>query len=215
MMTTVETQTANATLVARPRSAAWFWLLMAGLLVALILAIVAAVAVGAVAIPFRTVARVILSHLWPGAIALDWTPTEDQIVWVFRLPRVLLAVIVGAGLSVSGTVLQAVARNQLADPYIFRISSGASVAAVAVLTLGSAVVGGLSLAGAAFLGALLAMVAVYLLAQQGGRASSMRLVLAGVAVGYVLSAITSGPAHMTVDFFGKKYFPKRLGCVTL
>ena len=177
--------------LARPRSAARFWLLIISLIVALVVSIVLAVAVGAVPVPFSTVTRVILTHLLPGVLNPDWTPTQDQIVWMFRLPRVLLAVIVGAGLSVSGTVLQAVARNQLADPYIFGVSSGATVAAVAVLTLGSAAVGGLSLAAAAFLGALGSMVVVYLLAQQGGRTSSGRLVLAGVAIGYVLSAVTS------------------------
>jgi iron complex transport system permease protein len=175
----------------QPRATAVFWMLMAGLSVALVVAIVAAVAVGAVALPFERVVRIIAWHLAPNAVTPDWTPTEAQIVWQFRLPRVLLAVIVGAALSVSGAVLQAVARNPLADPYIFGVSSGASVAAVAVLTLGAAVVGGLSLTAAAFVGALVAMALVYLLAQQGGRASSTRLVLAGVALGYVLSAVTS------------------------
>ena len=173
------------------RSRTQLWLLIIGLLVALAAAIVLAVAVGTVPIPFGIVAQVIAAHLLPGSLVPAWTPTQDQIVWVFRLPRVLLAVIVGAGLSVSGTVLQAVARNQLADPYIFGVSSGASVAAVAVLTLGSVAVGGLSLSVAAFLGALGSMVVVYFLAQQGGRTSSGRLILAGVAVGYVLSAVTS------------------------
>jgi iron complex transport system permease protein len=175
----------------RSAAAARFWLLIPILLAALVGSIVAAVAVGAVPLPFEKVVRIIASHLLPGATPLDWTPTEDQIVWQFRLPRVLLAVIVGAALSVSGTALQAMVRNPLADPYIFGVSSGASVAAVAVITLGSAVAGGLSLSFAAFIGALGAMVLVYVLAQQGGRAAPTRLVLAGVAIGYVLSAVTS------------------------
>lgn len=168
-----------------------FWVLLAVLSVGLIAAIVAAVAVGAVPLPFEKVVRIMLHHLIPGTVVIDWTPTEDQIVWQFRLPRVLLAVIVGAALSVSGTALQAMVRNPLADPYIFGVSSGASVAAVAVITLGSAVAGGLSLSLAAFIGALGAMALVYALAQQGGRAAPTRLVLAGVAIGYVLSAVTS------------------------
>ena len=172
-------------------AAARFWLLVPILLAALVMAIVAAVAVGAVPLPFGKVVQIILHHLLPQLTPVVWTPTEDQIVWQFRLPRVLLAMIVGAALSVSGTALQAMVRNPLADPYIFGVSSGASVAAVAVITLGSALVGGLSLSFAAFLGALAAMVLVYVLAQQGGRAAPTRLVLAGVAVGYVLSAVTS------------------------
>jgi iron complex transport system permease protein len=168
-----------------------YWLLFGGLLIALVGAIILAVAVGAVGIPFGTVIGVIAHHLIPGSVPVTWNPTDDQIVWTFRLPRALLAVIVGAALSISGTVLQAMVRNPLADPYIFGVSSGASVGAVAVLTLGAAVVGGISLAAAAFIGALATMALVYLLAQQGGRAAPTRLVLAGVAVGYVLSAVTS------------------------
>jgi iron complex transport system permease protein len=168
-----------------------FWVLLLGLILALVVAIIAAVGIGAVPIPFERVVRIVLWKLVPAAVTPDWNATQEQIVWVFRLPRALLAVIVGAALAVSGTVLQAVARNSLADPYIFGVSSGASVGAVAVLTLGSAVVGGFSLAGAAFAGALLATILVYLLAQQRGRATPTRLVLAGVALGYVLSAVTS------------------------
>lgn len=150
-----------------------------------------AVSVGAVAIPFNQVVQIILLHLLPaGAIAPNWTPTADRIVWMFRLPRVLLAIVVGAALSVSGTTLQAVARNPLADPFLFGVSYGATVGAVLVLTLGAAT-GGFSLSIAAFIGALIAMVLVYRLAQQQGRVTSFRLVLAGVALSYVLSAITS------------------------
>lgn len=175
----------------RSRGTMRFWLLVFGLVFALLVAIVLAVAVGAVAIPFGRVIRIIIWHAVPQIITPDWSPTEDQIVWMFRLPRVLLAVIVGAALAVSGTALQAMVRNPLADPYIFGVSAGASVAAVAVLTLGSAVVGGVSLSLAAFGGALASMVIVYFMAQQDGRAAPARLVLAGVAVGYVLSAVTS------------------------
>lgn len=150
-----------------------------------------AVSVGAVAISFNQVVQIILLHLLPaGAIVPNWTPTADRIVWMFRLPRVLLAIVVGAALSVSGTTLQAVARNPLADPFLFGVSYGATVGAVLVLTLGAAT-GGFSLSIAAFIGALIAMVLVYRLAQQQGRVTSFRLVLAGVALSYVLSAITS------------------------
>lgn len=158
---------------------------------ALILAILFAVGIGAVEIPLSITTQVIGSHLLPGWVTLVADPTQDQIIWVFRLPRVLLAVIVGASLAVSGTALQAMTRNPLSDPYIFGVSSGASVGAVLVITLGSGVMGGVSLSLAAFIGALLAMILVYLLAQQHGRATPIRLILAGVALSYVLSAVTS------------------------
>jgi len=161
------------------------------LFLVLLAAVVGAVAVGAVSIPFERVVRIILGRVLPDLVSVDWTPVEEQIVWVFRLPRALLAILVGSGLAVSGAVLQALARNPLADPYIFGVSSGASFSAVAVMTLGSAALGGISLTSAAFAGALLTTILVYLLAQKGGRLTPMRLVLAGVALGYVLSAATS------------------------
>jgi iron complex transport system permease protein len=154
-----------------------FSALLAGLTGVLVLAILFAVSIGAVAIPLAITAQVIGSHLLPTWVTPVVDPTQDQIIWVFRLPRALLAVIVGAALAVTGTVLQAVARNPLADPYLFGISSGASVGAVAVLTLGRATLGGLSLSGAAFWGA--ERDGAGLSAGSTGRASSMRLVLAG------------------------------------
>lgn len=168
-----------------------FSLLLVSLTIATLGVIVFAVSVGAVAVPFHRVGQIILAHLLPGAIAPTWTPTEDRIVWVFRLPRVLLAVIVGAALSVCGVTLQAVVRNPLADPFIFGVSYGAAVGAVLVLTLGARPFGDLSLTLAAFVGALIAMVLVYLLAQQNGRITPLRLVLAGVALSYMLSAAVS------------------------
>jgi len=175
----------------KSRTTTHFWALQSGLLIILVLAILFAVGIGAVEIPLPITTQVIGSHLLPGWIAPVADPTQDQIIWVFRLPRVLLAVIVGAALAVSGTALQAMTRNPLSDPYIFGVSAGASVGAVLVITLGSTMMGGVSLSLAAFVGALLSMILVYVLAQQQGRAAPMRLVLAGVALSYVLSAVTS------------------------
>jgi len=191
-MTTLSTPTTTENLLpGKVRAATWFWTLQIGLLIALFFAILFAVGIGAVEIPLSITTQVIGSHLLSGWVAPVTDPTQDQIIWTFRLPRVLLAVIVGAALAVSGTALQAVTRNPLADPYIFGVSYGASVGAVLVLTLGAGAVGGLSLSAAAFLGALLAMLLVYALAQQQGHVTPMRLILAGVALSYVLSAVTS------------------------
>ncbi|NEQ97739.1 MAG: iron chelate uptake ABC transporter family permease subunit, partial [Cyanothece sp. SIO2G6] len=98
-----------------------------GLAIALLLSMTIAVSVGSVMVPLDQVWLIIFSHLLPGTITPTWTPAADQIVWVFRLPRVLLAVIVGAALAVSGTTLQAIARNPLADPFVFGVSYGATV----------------------------------------------------------------------------------------
>ncbi len=169
-----------------------FWVLLIGLVIALVVVVLVSVSVGAVSIPLPHVITIFTHHLFLGRSAgLVIDPTEDDIVWSLRLPRVLLAGVVGAALAVSGTILQALIRNPLADPYIFGISSGASVGAVAVLTLGPAIVVAFSFQVAAFAGALITMLLVYLLAQQGGRLVPTRLLLAGVALGYTLQAVTS------------------------
>jgi iron complex transport system permease protein len=119
------------------------------------------------------------------------TPLQDQAVWQFRLPRTLLAGLAGAGLALAGTLMQAAVRNPLAEPYVLGVSAGAGLGAVSVITLGSAAVGGMSLSAAAFLGALAATAAVYLLGRQDGILAPTRMILAGVALGSLLSALTS------------------------
>jgi len=159
------------------------------LVVGVALAVVASVAIGSVAISPVHVVDVIVAHLLPwstGTAGLD-----DQIIWEFRLPRALLGFVVGAALAVAGAVLQAVVRNPLADPFVFGVSSGASFAAVAALTLTSGVLAAVSTPVAAFVGALATTIAVFVLAQRGGRVNPSRLVLAGVAVSYLLSSLTS------------------------
>ena len=116
---------------------------------------------------------------------------QDQIIWAFRLPRVLLGALVGAGLAVVGAVLQAVVRNPLADPYLLGISSGASLGAVLVLVQGSASIGGASVPAAAFTGAVAATALVYVLARRRGRVTPLRLILAGVAIAYLFQAAYS------------------------
>ena len=111
----------------------------------------------------------------------------DGIVWDLRLPRVLTAAAVGAGLAVAGAVMQSLTRNPLADPYLLGLSSGASLGAVAVLVLGVA----LLLPVAAFAGAVLALAAALGLAGSLGTLTPARTVLAGLAVGQLCAAGTS------------------------
>ena len=114
---------------------------------------------------------------------------SDPIVQNLRIPRVLLGCTVGAGLAISGVVLQAVVRNVLADPYIVGVHSGASCGAAAAILFG--VGAGVGLQFMAFLGALAATALVFFLARAGGQLTAVRLLLAGVAIGYALSALTS------------------------
>nr|WP_168516792.1 iron ABC transporter permease [Streptomyces sp. S1D4-11]QIZ01343.1 iron ABC transporter permease [Streptomyces sp. S1D4-11] len=152
---------------------------------------VAAVSIGAVNIPVADVWGVLLRHVTGRAATGD--PALDQIVWTFRAPRVALAALVGAGLAVAGAVLQTLVSNPLADPVVLGFSYGASLGAVLVITLGGVALGGLGglgVSGAAFVGALAAGALVFALGQRQGLAPT-RLVLAGVAVGYVLLSVTS------------------------
>ncbi|MFC7974630.1 FecCD family ABC transporter permease [Streptomyces cinereoruber] len=156
-----------------------------GLLLALAAACLASLALGSVRVPPGQVIDALTGRAGPSPYR--------TIVLDVRLPRLLLGVVVGAGLAVVGTVLQALVRNRLADPFLLGISSGASAGAVLVLVVG---IGGgitttLALPAGAFAGALLSLVLVYGLARRGGTMTGPRLVLAGVAVSYVLSALTT------------------------
>lgn len=165
---------------------------MLGLSALLVVTVIAGVGIGAVTIAPDVVARIIGHHLlgWPQQV--DWSTAQDSIVWQVRLPRVILGVVVGAGLAVSGVALQAMVRNVLADPYLLGVTSGASTGAAAAILFGiGAAFGENALSFSAFIGAALASAAVYLIARAGGRVTSVRLLLAGVAVGYALYATTS------------------------
>ena len=168
-----------------------FSLILVALGASVVLSILLATSVGPVSVPPSQTWRIVLHHVMPGAVAAPADPVFDQIVWQFRLPRALLAVIVGAVLALVGCALQAAARNPLADPYLLGVSSGASLGAVLLLVLGASAVGGLSLSGAAFAGALVAMGLLYVLAQRRGRITPLRFVLAGIALAYLFQALYS------------------------
>ncbi|MBI4566054.1 MAG: iron chelate uptake ABC transporter family permease subunit [Planctomycetes bacterium] len=118
---------------------------------------------------------------------------RKEVLWNLRLPRVLLAALVGAALSTAGAVFQGLFRNPLADPFVIGVSGGAALAAVLSIVLGaSATVLGLApVAAAAFVGGLLAAGVVYRLARVRGRVPLPTLLLAGFAVGALASAFLS------------------------
>ncbi|MDT0495294.1 FecCD family ABC transporter permease [Streptomyces sp. NPDC012600] len=159
------------------------------LFAALLVTVCVAVSVGSVSVRLETVTRVIADHLTGAGTSAS--VMDDQIVWNLRLPRVLLAAVVGAGLALVGVTLQATVRNPLADPYVLGVSAGAGLMASIVITLGSVAVAGLSTSAAAFVGALMAMVAVLGLSRRAGRVVPGRLILAGVTLSYLFSGATS------------------------
>ncbi len=155
-------------------------------LIALLAAsVVLAVTIGPAGLAPGDVLASIAAHLGLGEPTLS--PLRDAIVWELRMPRVLTAAAVGAGLAICGVVMQALTRNPLADPYLLGLSSGASVGAVIVLVLGVAV----ALPVAAFAGALAALAATLGLARAAGGLSPTTTVLAGLAVSAVFGAVTS------------------------
>jgi iron complex transport system permease protein len=161
---------------------------------ALLLALgVAAACIGVAGVAPADALAAIAARLGVGASPLG--AVGDAIVVDLRLPRILAAAAVGAGLAIVGAVMQALVRNPLADPYLLGVSSGASVGAVLVLVTGLGAglgaLGGAALPAAAFAGALLALVATLGLAGAAGGATPTRTVLAGVVVASAASAVVS------------------------
>ena len=123
-----------------------------------------------------------------------------DVVWLIRLPRVLLALAVGMALSVCGVVMQAIVQNPLADPYVLGISSGASLGATLAIMLGiGSFLGGNSVGITAFIGAMITSFAVIAIANMGGKATSAKLILAGMAVSAVCSAFSNFVIYITND----------------
>ncbi len=169
---------------ARPwRAATIGLLLLAG-------SMLVATGLGPVSIAPATVARVLAAHLG-GHAAAGVAPGLDTIVWLIRLPRVLLGALVGAALAMVGVALQAATGNRMVDPHLLGVSSGASLGAVAATVWCGAAFGWLTLSAFAFGGALGATALVIALGARAGRLDSSRLLLSGVAVSFALMALAN------------------------
>ncbi|WP_342623436.1 iron ABC transporter permease [Pseudomonas alkylphenolica] len=167
-------------------------LLLLGLIGLLLVSCVVSLGFGAAPVPVEVVWRVLLFKVFgiaPEAPA--WTTGQEHIVWLIRVPRMLLAALVGGGLAMIGAVLQATTRNPLADPHLLGVTSGATLGAVLVVLHIGEVLGVLTLPLAAFVGALCSMLLVLAIASRHGRLDSDRLLLCGVAVAFVMMAIAN------------------------
>lgn len=150
--------------------------------------IVISTAFGAETIPVADVWHTVIGHLR----GTEVDSAHAVIIWDLRLPRSILAAIVGAGLALAGTVMQALVRNPLAEPYLLGVSAGATVGATAVITVG--VLSGLgiwALSGGALLGALAASITVYSVARAQGGLTALRLILTGVVLSSAFMALSS------------------------
>lgn len=163
------------------------WYLAILLIVVLILLVAVSISLGAV--PLGGAA--IWQALWH-----QGEPTHQVIVWELRLPRALLALLVGAALGMAGALLQGVLGNGLADPYLLGISAGAGLAAVGLLTVGQATQW---VPVAAWLGGMATTAVVYALARSRSGVSVERLILAGVAVSALFGAVSSTLLLMADD----------------
>ncbi|MEO1796973.1 MAG: iron ABC transporter permease [Pseudomonadota bacterium] len=164
------------------------WLFAAGGLALLLASLSLAISVGAVPVPLSTVWGVFLNKISPGLIEATWSQGREAIVWEIRFPRALLAMMVGAGLAMVGASLQAVTRNPLADPHLLGISSGGAFGAILALLHTGLFLGLLTVPLLAFLGALMATGIVLGVSRIADATSADRLVLAGVAVSFIIMA---------------------------
>lgn len=163
------------------------------LLAALALALFWALSIGTVKLPPDKIYATVMEQIF-GSLPIEAPehgPVHD-IIWLLRLPRLVLAAAVGCGLSSCGVIMQAIVKNPLADPYILGISSGASLGATAAILLGVGVSLGENFIGiAAFIGAFAISLAVLFVSNMGGRSNSIKLLLAGMALSAVCSAFSS------------------------
>jgi len=161
---------------------------MTGVMAILALALVS-IAYGATVIPLGDVLRA-LAH----AAGLSDTAVNGpvgKIIVDLRLPRVILAICVGAGLGIIGALLQTVTRNDLADPFLFGLSNGAAAGAVSVITVIGDRFGIWTLPIAAFSGGMLAAIVVLMLVRRVQGQGPERLILAGLAVSFLFAALTN------------------------
>ena len=134
-----------------------------GLVILSIITIMVATGIGPVSVDPATTAKILISHI-PGfgdSVVNDWEPVSENVIWVLRLPRVCLGMVVGASLAVCGVTMQALVRNNLADPFILGVSSGAAAFATLCMLFGAfAFFGTYRLAISAFIGAALKIILV-------------------------------------------------------
>ena len=176
--------------------------MLVGLGVVLIIALLA-LAWGSYSIPPWTIARIVWQRLIGDTGSATWPSSWDTVILQIRLPRIILAALVGGALSQVGAVYQGIFRNPLADPYLIGVSSGAALGATIAIAFGLSLewggLGAVSLL--AFLGASIATALVYVLSRIGGRTSTVTLLLAGVALGAFFTSIQTFLMFRSRDAF--------------
>jgi len=205
-MTQAEIQTPPTQAAARPelprRHANWW--LNSTLAILLVLVVIGSVGIGAISIPVPSVVAILLKQV--GWVIGPVEPQQETVLLIIRLPRVLLGVLIGATLGVSGAAMQGLFRNPLADPGLIGISSGASLLAVLMIVLQlklfrdiSSFAGLYALSLAAFVGAVLATLLVYSLARRNGRTIISLMLLVGIAINILCEALRGLLVYLADD----------------
>lgn len=164
------------------------------LIIAAVLTILLATGLGPVSIAPGTTAKILLSRVpvVGGNISQTWEALDQNVVLGLRLPRVCLGMIVGASLAVCGVTMQALVRNNLADPFILGVSSGAAAFATLGMLFGVfAFLGTYSLSISAFIGSAITIIFVYVISRVRGRINITQLLLSGVAISMIMDGVTS------------------------
>lgn len=175
-----------------------------GLTLACLALTIVAIGQGAIAIPPGRVAEILMARLSGDDALLQGR--DVLVVLNIRLPRVLIGLLIGAALAVSGALMQGLFRNPLADPGLVGVSAGAGLAAAATIVLGDRFLSGMAmklpfavLPFGAFCGGLISTLALYLIATRDGRTSVATMLLAGVALGALAGALTGLLAYLSDD----------------
>ena len=151
------------------------------------------ICVGQISIGFKSIIGILAQQCsLPFSFGCNFTEEEKAVIWFIRMPRLLVGLLVGCSLGIAGAVMQGVFSNPLADPGIIGVSSGAAAGAVLAIALGVSANSIFALPAFAFGGAIFAVFLTVMLAMHNGKIPVMTLLLAGVAVGMFLGALTSG-----------------------
>ncbi len=183
------------------------FLWMGGLFLFLLISIVISLRIGSVGVTIHTIYRILVSHLFSIPLEVDWSTGQEAIIWNLRLPRILLAMVVGGMLSLAGVAFQGILQNPLADPYILGVSSGAALGAAISILLQTQRLFILSTSISAFIGAMASLGFVLWLANLQSRQKNEALILAGVVVQSLIGALLtfaialSGEQMQTIIFW--------------
>jgi len=185
-------------------------LILIGLLIILFFTIVVTITIGSVGpIGSGNPERIPMQAVWDILIGKSrlWPVSYKTIIMDIRLPRILLAALVGCALAVSGVVMQGIFRNPMADPFIIGLSSGAAVGASISILMGLSIsIGIYSTPFLAFVGAGLTIFGVYFIARSRGNVRVETLLLTGIAIGSFLTAVTSFLMYMANEQFRFLFF---------